>query len=231
MQTKLTLAIYMKRINSLGSINILALSMIIVSLIAVGAIFFGIWAFSNEQKYKNNANSLIASAVQSEKAKEASIKNAQFQIENQNPYTTYYGPQIYGSVHLSYPKDWSGYVDATGNGGAEVMGYFMPGVVPGLGASGNLYALRLEISSNSYSSNLANYTNQQSSNNLSITPYKLPKTPTVVGVMIQGQLQSNKTGVMVMLPLRTSTLMIWTDSMQYANLFKNNILPLVSYSP
>lgn len=221
----------MKRLGNNGFVNGLAMAMILVSLIAIGAIVFGAWAYTNEVKYKNNADQLIAAAVQNEKNKESAIKTQQFNLASQNPYNTYYGPQIYGSVDISYPKTWSGYVDASGNGGAEVQAYFQPGVVPAIENSANLFALRMQINSSSYSTNLANYTNSQTSGNFTITPYKLPKLPNVVGVMIKGTLINNKQGVLVMFPIRTSTLEIWTDSPQYANLLENNILPTVSFKP
>ncbi len=221
----------MKRIGHEGFVNGLALAMILVSLIAVGAIAFGAWAYTNEVKYKNNADGLIATAVQNEKNKESAIKTQQFKIASQNPYNTYYGPQIYGSVDISYPKTWSGYVDSSGNGGAEVEAYFQPGIVPAIENSANLFALRMEINSSSYSTNLSTYTSLQTSGSLTITPYKLPKMPSVVGVMVQGTLSNGKQGVLVMFPIRTSTLEIWTDSTQYVTLLKNNILPTVSFSP
>jgi len=219
------------RLNKDGFINGLAIAVTLVSLVAILAIVFGAWAYSGKEKYKNKANELIASAVAVEKAKESSILQKQFSIEQQNPYVTYTGPAEYGSVQVSYPKNWSGYVDTSGTNGNPLEGYFEPGVVPAVGSSTSIYALRLEINSNVYSSNLANYTSQQQASNLTINPYSLKQVPSVVGVIIKGGIQPNKQGILIMLPLRSTTLEIWTDSMQYANQFMNQILPSVTFHP
>ena len=219
----------MKRLNSEGFIRLL-LPFMIVSIIAVAAIIFGVWAFNGRQYYKDNVNALIATAVQNEKTKEANQLNQKFQLESQNPYTSYTGPSQYGSIYVAYPKNWSGYVDDTGTNN-PLDEYFNPVVVPAIGGTDSLYALRVEVNANPYSTQLANYTSQQQTSNLTITPYSLPKVPSVVGVKISGQIEPNISGVMVMLPLRTNTLEIWTEQPQYINLFVGQILPQISFQP
>ncbi len=222
----------MKKINDTGVVGGLALSMIALSVVAIVAIILAAKFYSGEQNYKNNDQLLIDQAAQAAKAQEAALKDKQFAIENQSPFVTYTGPVQYGSVNISYPKSWSAYVDTTGSNPLEV--YFNPGYVPAVTGSGNIYALRMEINSNTYAQELSNYTSQQQSGGLTISPYSLPKVPRVVGVIMQGQISSNNTsatGVKILLPLRTNTLEIWTDSMQYASLLQNQVLPLVTFQP
>lgn len=220
----------MKNTSEDGFITGLAVAFIVVCLAFIAALVFGISSYSEEQKYKNNTSALIAQAVQTAEKNQAATLNQQFQQQNQSPFTSYTGPSQYGSVYLPYPKNWSGYVDTSGNTN-PLDGYFNPGVVPSVDVQGNLFALRLEINASSYSDLLSQYISQQQSGGLSITPYALKKVPQVVGVMISGQLTQNSQGVMVMLPLRTNTLLIWTDLNQYANLLENQILPNVSFQP
>ena len=223
----------MKKINDDGVIGVLALSMIAVSVIAIVAVILAAKFYSGEQNYKNNDQSLINQAVQTAKTQESAIKDKQFAIENQSPFVSYTGPVQYGSVTISYPKTWSAYVDTTGSSN-PLEAYFNPNYVPSVNGTGNLYALRVEINSNSYSQELSNYTSQQQSGNLSISPYSLPKVPRVVGVIMKGQISANNTnasGIKIMLPIRTNTLEIWTDSMQYATLLQNQILPSVTFQP
>jgi type II secretory pathway pseudopilin PulG len=219
------------RLNKDGFISGLAVAVLVLSIVAILAIVFGIWAYNGREKYKNNTDQLIAAAVANEKNNEAALLQKQFSIEQQNPYVTYTGPQEYGTVQISYPKTWSGYVDTSGADGNPVDGYFNPGVVPAIGSNSSIFALRLQINSNVYSTNLANYTAEQQSNNLTIVPYALKRVPSVVGVMISGQILPNAKGILVMLPLRTTTLEIWTESMQYANQFTSQILPSVTFRP
>jgi hypothetical protein len=69
-----------------------------------------------------------------------------------------------------------------------------------------------------------------------IKPYALPRVPKAVGVQISGKLPINdgngeKTGVMVILPLRSQTIKLWTEGTQYTKDFNKYILPNFSFSP
>ena len=192
---------------------------------------FAVKSYSGEQKYKNQDSVLIDQALQAAEKSQAAKLNQQFQIQSQSPFTSYTGPSQYGSIYLPYPKNWSGYVDTSGSSN-PLDGYFNPGVVPSVSAQGSIFALRMQVNSNPYSNELSQYTSQQQQNgNLSIKPYSLKKVPQVVGVMISGQLTQTVQGDMVMFPLRTNTLMIWTEDPQGTSIFMNQILPNVSFQP
>lgn len=221
----------MKRLGTDGFASVLAISLVVVSIIAIAAIIFGGWAYSGLNKYKKHADLLINAAVQDEKAKEDAALTKQFTIISQNPFVSYTGPAQYGSVYITYPKNWSGYVDSTGGAGNPVEGYFDPGIVPAMQSQTSNFALRLEVNNNDYSTQLSSFISQQQSNNLSITPYALKQVPSVVGVMIQGEIFPNRVGMLVMFPLRTTTLEIWTESTQYDSIFANQILPSVQFQP
>jgi hypothetical protein len=93
------------------------------------------------------------------------------------------------------------------------------------------FALRVQVSSQSYSDILGQYQNQQQTGTVTVKPYSLPKVPSVVGVEVTGQLINNVSGTQVILPLRNQTILIWTEGTQYLNDFNNNILPNFSFSP
>ena len=212
--------------------GVLVLVLVVISLVAIAAIIFGILTYSKEQDYKNNVDSKVAAAVSAAKTQQTAADQQQFTLESEKTFTTYQGPQQFGSINLPYPKGWSGYVDTTGSSNL-VDGYFNPGVVPAIEDQTNNFALRLQVIDSSYATELANFTSEQSNGgvNLSINPYSLPKVPNVTGVMIQGQIEQNKQGILVMLPLRTQTLEIWTEASQYYSLLTQNILPAASFSP
>ena len=223
----------MKVINNKGGVSGLALSLAGVGFIAVIAAIFAVVFYSGEMNYKNNDQILINKAVSVATAKEAVIKDQQFTLQNENPFVSYTGPVQYGTINVSYPKTWSAYIDTTGSS-EPLEAYFNPNYVPAINGTGNIYALRVEISNNPYNQELSNYTSQQQSGNITISPYSLPKVPKVVGVMLKGHISVNNTtttGIKILLPVRTNTLEIWTDSMQYATLFENKILPGVSFQP
>ena len=219
----------MRKLTTDGSISTLLVAFIGVCIVLVVSLVFGFNYYSKANKYKNDANALIAQAVTAAESQQAIKLENQFKIESENPFTSYTGPSQYGSLYVPYPKNWSAYINTSGSNPLD--GYFNPGVVPSIGGSGSLFALRVQINPNTYSQQLQQYTGQQQSLGLSITPYQLKKVPQVTGVLIQGQIEPNKTGDMVMLPDRTNTLELWTESTNYNSIFLNQILPNVTFSP
>jgi len=201
-----------------------------MSVLFVAAAAFGIWAFGQRQDYKNNVDQKIVAANQVAVKAEDAKKDAEFAEASKNPLKTYNGPSDFGSISLQYPKTWSAYVDEQG-GTATVTGYFYPNVVPSLTASTSVFALRLQVVNQQYSSVLQPYSNFIKLGQATATPYKLPKLSSVVGTRIDGKIANNKTGSVVILPLRDKTIEIWTESNQFLNDFNTYILPNFTFSP
>jgi hypothetical protein len=225
--------------NQTGAANSLAISLVLTVLLLVGALVFGVWAYSSRQDYKDNTDAKISAAVTVAKQQESRTKDAAFAEAEKNPLKTYNGPEAFGSIVMSYPKTWSGYVIDTsannngGSGDALLDGYFYPGVVPSATAEGSTFALRIKVISQSYASIVKDLGQSNSQHPPTINPYALPKVPKTVGVELTGTLpdQNQKTGTMVILPLRSQTLEIWTEGNQFLGDFNNSILPNFSFSP
>jgi hypothetical protein len=197
----------------------------------VGAAVFGGWAYSSRQDYKNNVDEKIAVAVEAAKRAEGKVKDAEFAEESKNPLKTYNGPSAYGSIVIHYPKTWSGYVRDTGNNEPYVDGYFSPGVVPDTQDQGSSFALRVQVSTTSYSESLQQFESSSKNGEVTVRPYALPNVPKVVGSMVSGKIDTDKNGYMVLLPLRNTTLKIWTESGKYKSDFDKIILNNASFSP
>lgn len=226
--------------NQDGAVSGLAVSLVLAIVLLIGAIAFAVWAFSGRQDYKNHTDAKITAAVTVAKQQESGLKDKQFAEAEKNPLKTYTGPQAYGSIVLSYPKTWSGYVASSSNGNsgsALVDGYFDPGVVPSVSDPASVFSLRVQVLSQAYAQTLSSINNsQQSQNPPTINAYALPKVPKTVGVEVTGALPNSnsstpKTGVMVILPLRSQTLEIWTEGNQFLSDFNNYILPNFTFSP
>ena len=115
-------------------------------------------------------------------------------------------------------------------------GYFYPDVVPNTGADSSgvnstNFALRVQVTQNSYSDILQNYQSQAQGGSIAVRPYVLKQVPSIPGVIVTGQIQSQKTGTLIILPLRNQTLEIWTEGNQFQKDFDNIILPNFSFSP
>lgn len=221
----------LKRNQHGGVVAILTITMLVILL--GGALAFGLWANSGREDYKNNVDSKIAAAVSVAKQQQQTADNATFAEQEKSPLRTYNGPEAYGSMVIQYPKTWSAYVDDTGSSSnALVDGYFNPGTVPSISQQGQVFALRVQVLSESYSQALNDFSGLQQGGQLSAaTPFALPKVPKVVGVEVSGQLPDDQSGTMIVLPLRSQTLEISTDGAQYLNDLNKYILPNFSFSP
>lgn len=223
------------KLNRNGAGNWQILSLITTGILLFIFIVFAFWAFSGRQKYKNDANQLINTAVASATAKQKASDQAAFANAEQNPLTDYIGPQAYGTINLWYPKNWSSYVNSSGENGDNntLDGYFYPGTLPSVTDNGSTnFSLRIQVESQSYSTVLASFNSQQSGNTApNIIAYSLPKVPSVVGVEITGQIESNISGTLIILPLRANTLEVWTEGTAYLSQFEKDILPNLSFSP
>lgn len=218
--------------NQTGAVSGLLVLCILTVLLLLGAIGFGVWAYGQSQHYKTDVDAIVAKAEEAAKTKTAADKDKQFAEEAKNPLKIYNGPEAFGSMQLHFPKTWSGYVD-TGNGASNggLAGYFAPGTVPSIGDQNNAFALRLEVVKQPYAQVLQSFNSQQQGGKISVNVYALPKLPKVVGVKVTGEITQGKTATMVVLPLRSDTLKIWTEGTQFVSDFNNNILPNFSFSP
>jgi hypothetical protein len=221
----------MTKHNQDGAVNGVVISLVLAVILLIGALGFGGWAFSSRQDYKNNVDAKINVAVGAAKQQEGTTKDLQFAEASKKPLRAYNGPEAYGSVVVNYPKTWSAYVDDTGTGGVSVDGYFAPGTVPSATGQNSVFALRVQVLSQTYAQVVQSFSGQQQAGKLAVSAYALPLLPKIVGVKAVGQLANQTTVTMVVLPLRSNTLEIWTEGTQYLADFNNNILPNFNFSP
>jgi hypothetical protein len=215
-----------------GETNVLLIPVILLAVLFIGSASFAYWAFTNEQKYKNNADALVAAAVQSNTQSVQAQDAKQYAEASKNPLKLYSGPDAYGSVKVNYPKTWSSYVDTT-NSNTPLDAYFHADYVPST-QSQQTYNLRVQVNSQSYSSVLAQYASLIQEGKVSAAPYSLPKVPSVIGTRLTGSVLLENTqgvGTMILIPLRSTTLEIWTESNDYLPDFNTYILPNLSFSP
>jgi len=223
----------MNKHNQDGAVNGVVISLVFAILLLIGALAFGGWAFNSRQDYKNNVDSKIAEAVAVAQKQQGSADAAKYTEAAKQPLATYTGPEAYGSLVISYPKTWSGYVDSTGTGQALVDGYFNPGTVPSATSQSSVFALRVQVINQPYAQVLQTFAAaaKNTQNPVSFSAYALPKLPKTVGIKAVGQITQQTTGTMVVLPLRSDTLEISTQGTQYQHDFDTYILPNFSFSP
>jgi hypothetical protein len=216
-----------------GELNVLLIPVIILALLFVGAGSFAVWAYGSRQDYKNNVDAKVATAVVANTKTVQSQDAGRYAEAAKNPLVVYNGPDAYGSLQVSYPKTWSAYVDTT-NSSRPLDAYFHPGYVPSVDSK-LTYNLRVEIVSQPYSTILATYSGKITAGTVTAAPYTLPKVPSVVGTTLSGAVVSNQpsggAGTLVLIPLRSTTLEVWTESNDYLPDFNTYILPNLTFSP
>lgn len=225
--------------NQDGTASGLLIALIVAVMLLVILGVFTASTYSKEQDYKNNVDQKINVAVAAAVQRQQATDKQNYEQAAKLPLSTYKGPEADGSIIIKYPKSWSSYVDTSGNssgggGNALIDGYFYPGTVPSIeaeqsgDAGGANFALRVQFINDSYSDSLSNL---QQQTGIEVKPYSLPKVPSVVGVRVTGQIEQNKTGDLIVLPVRGQTLEVWTEGNQFESDFTNSILPNLSFSP
>lgn len=209
--------------------NILLVPVILLGVLFVAAASFGVWAFLGRQDYKQNSDAKVAKAVVIN-TKDTQAKDAKAYAEAaKQPLKFYNGPEPYGSLKISYPKTWSGYVITDGSSPLDA--YFQPDVVPNVTGKDSTFALRVQIVDQTYASTVNQFSAFIKQGKATAAPYKLPKVPSVIGERVEGQIASNKQGSLVVLPIRDKTLKIWTESNSFRDDFDKNVLPNTTFSP
>jgi hypothetical protein len=217
--------------NQSGAINILLIPLILLALFFIGALSFAAWAYQGRQDYKNNVDQKIGEAVVVAKQQESTAKDKLFAEQEKSPLKGYNGPAAYGSIGLQYPKTWSGYVSDNNGNDPYVDGYFYPGVVPNTANEKAVFALRIQVVQQSYSDVLTEYQSDVDEGKVTVAAYKLPKVPSVVGSRLEGKVDGEKIGTMILLPMRDKTLKIWTNAVQFRGDLDTYILPNITFSP
>lgn len=220
----------MKSLGQKGAINGLLISLIFVVLLLFGALGFGYWAFSGRQDYKDNSDQKVTAAVTAAQAQQQATDGKQYAEEAKNPLKKFVGPSDFGSVTASYPKTWSGYV-VTNGGSNPLDAYFQPDVVPSVNDQDNVFALRVQIIQQNYDQVVQQYSSLVQQKVATLSPYSLPKVPSIVGTKVDGTIATNQQGSVVILPLRNVTLKVFTQSQLYVSDFNNIILPNLSFTP
>jgi len=215
-----------------GFITGTLVALIAVSVVLVGALAFGGWAFMGRQDYKNNSDQKAEVAADKRQKETEAADAVKYAEEAKNPLKTHKGPAQFGGVTVQYPKTWSGYVSEGGSGNTPVDDYFHPDVVPGVsGDSDAAYALRIEVVEQTYDRVVASFKSSVETKKVVAAPVALPKVSSVVGTRFDGLIEKDKQGTMIVLPMRNLTLKVWTESKDYRADFENIILPNLTFAP
>jgi hypothetical protein len=213
-----------------NKITLIAAGLFAITAI-IGLLIFGLSSFSKMNKYKNNVDSIVASAVSAATQAQKASDDTNYQTLAKSPNKTYSAPAAAGSLKLLYPKTWSAYIVESETAANPVDGYFYPNFVPDITNSNNAFSLRIQVMNSSYATTIDQYTSQVAGGKITIAPYSLKNVPSVTGSMITGEIEPTKTGTMVLLPLRDKTIKVWTENSNALVDLNSTILPNLSFTP
>ncbi|HSX23913.1 MAG TPA: hypothetical protein VLE74_02320 [Candidatus Saccharimonadales bacterium] len=208
----------------------LIIALTLVSLLFLGAAGFGLWAFTSRQDYKDHSDKKAAEASAAAVKKEDVKKEADFLEREKNPLKLYEGPEAFGSIKISYPKTWGAYVVEQDRATLPIDGYFHPVFVPGV-QSGTAFALRVQVTSQAYDTELKQFENKIKTGKVKLSPFVAKNVPGVTGSRLEGEINNGQKDVMILLPLRDKTLKISSESPEYVGDLDNIILPNLKFVP
>lgn len=214
-----------------GAINILLIPFILVTLFFFGAAGMGIHAFGQRQHYQNNIDEITQAFVEVSNKALNEQKDKEFAEKAKYPFNTYTSSASTGTAILKYPKNWAAYVEEQNQGSLPVNAYFYPNFVPNVQENKTNFALRMRIIQQTYDSVLQQYTPQIQRGTVKLRPYKPDNVPGVIGSRLDGAVQTQKQGTMVIMPVRDKTVQIWTEAQVYNADYFNIILPNFTMSP
>lgn len=194
------------------------------------SLIFGLWAFIERSDYKNKSDQKSELAVASALEKQKKELDAQFEQKEKSPYESYSAGSEFGSLSLEFPKTWELYVDSkVTSGSSSLDAYAHPKFVPGTN-SDTPFALRFEVVDRAYASELKTFDSAIKNSTVTVEPFRPEKIKNVLGSKITGKINSKRTGVMYLLPLRDRSLKIWTESPTYASDLEA-IMKTFNYAP
>lgn len=203
---------------------------IVLIVLLLGTIGFAVWAFLERQEYKDNVDGIVATEVEEAVNTTTATLEQEFVEREKEPLTNYTAPAAYGSVSIDYPKTWSAYIKEESSSRMPIEGYFHPRYVPDE-TGDELIALRLEVLDTEYDSVLGGYDRAARSGDVTVSPIEAKNVSGVVGSRIDGEIERDIQGSVVLFELRDKTIVLTTQSTEFRDDFDSIILENFSFAP
>lgn len=212
-----------KKLDQSGIMNPLAIPLVLAVLVLIAASVMAVVFYTKFIEQKDNNQPIIEAAVTKAQDAQKQKLEADFTEREKIPTKSYVSPAELGTVRLSFPKTWSSYVDTTKTGGMEYYGH--PNFVPAKNVN---YALRMSVVDKPFSSEVKSYDNLVKKGELKATAVRVSGT---TGTRLDGFLERDQEGSMVIFPLRDKTLRVWTESKEFAEDYNKIVLQALTFIP
>ena len=212
------------RKNQQGNIDPLLIPLIVSVILVIGLAGFGIWSYLQFLDQRDNTDAKIATAVAEAETRQAETLEAEFAEREKSPNVTWVSAASIGSIELTYPRTWSAYVEENDSGSKPLTGFFHPSVVPS--DSNTRYALRILVDESDYSRAISAYDDEIEDGEVTAQPITIAE---VTGIRLDGQIDKDYQGAMVIFQLRDKTVRIWTESTAYLNDFNDRVIANLTF--
>lgn len=213
--------------NGIKSVNVSLIMAIVLGLTTIAALGAFVWAYIERDHYQNETDLIVADAVNQAREEQYQADEEVFLEEAKKPFSVFTSPSDYGSVSFEYPRTWASYNDKSDNSGYSV--YFYPTMVPAIKAD-TAFALRLNVSNQSYDTVVRSFNSQVTRGELIATPIATARDG-FQGLRLDGQLSKSLNGSVIVFRVRDKTLTLQVDSQDFMADFNNTILPSLTFSP
>ena len=202
----------------------LLIPLIISVVLVVSLASFGIWAYLQYLDQKDNTDTIVAEAVAAAETVQKEELEAEFAEREKSPFNTWVSAASIGSIEITHPKTWSGFIDEKDSGSKPLSAFFHPSVVPADDTT--RYALRVLVDESDYARTLAAYDREIEGGGVTAKPITVAG---VTGTRFDGQIDKDYTGAIAIFQLRDKTVRIWTESDAYLSDFNNIIIENLTF--
>ena len=212
-----------KKMNQSGTVSLLVIPVILLSIATIALSVISVMYYNNYVEQRDNNQPIITKAVEEAEAAQKEKLTKDFTEREKQPLKTYTSPAELGSVLLKFSKTWDSYVDIKDSSSMDF--YAHPNFVP---ANNVNYALRMSVVKADYSKELKKYTALVKKGDLKATS---ATASGVTGARLDGLLQKDQEGSMVIFPFRDKTLRVWTENPDFRGDFDNIVLKNLTFVP
>ena len=193
--------------------------LVIVCLIAAGAIVVAVIFFMRYNELNETTEAQVNAKVAEEVAKEQEKSTKKIEEERKEPRQEFRGPSDYGSISFKYPKNWSVYVSKDGSNNSDFEAYFQPNRVPPINDQNSRYALRFIIKNRQFDDEAKTYIAKVKNGKLKSQNFTAD-SEAISGTRYEGEIDNKINGIMIMFKVNDKTAILQTDSVISADILE-----------
>ena len=203
--------------RALGAVNGQLLLTIGLLVLIVGLTGLSGWLFMQYTDQKTNVDSKIAVAEAAAKKQQAEEDDLKIKAIEEEPNREFAGPEDYGRLSFSYPKNWSVYIaDDPTVSGNKFTAYLHPITVPSVNSKSARFALKATIENVAYDKVLDSYKSAIEKGELKSSTVKVNEHE---GTRLDGSLTKDIRGSAVVFRVRDKTITVSSEADTFKDYF------------